>query len=102
MVHGLFIDGELFETHENAAFLEKLCEAFDAPAQVVTLVQPATVAERQMYAIAAYMAKWPNAGVLELGREFGMDVGEMQSAVEMLGRAGLIDVPMSALVAAVA
>ncbi len=90
MVHGLFVDGELFETHENQQFLQALADAFDAPAQVVTLRQPATAVERQMYAIAAYMAKCPNAGVLELSREFGMDVGEMQSAVEMLGRAGLI------------
>lgn len=92
MVHGLFVDGELIDTHENQRFLQAMADAFDAPAQVVTLVQPATAAERQMYAIAAYMARCPNAGVLELGREFGMEVGEMQSAVEMLGRAGLITV----------
>ena len=92
MVHGLFINGELFETHENAAFLEKLCEAFEAPAQAVTLRQPATVVERQMYAIAAYMAKCPEAGVLELCREFSMEVGEMQSTIGMLANAGLINV----------
>ena len=60
MEHGLFVDGELIDTHENQRFLQALADAFDAPAQVVTLRQPATVVERQMYAIAAYMAKCPN------------------------------------------
>ena len=90
MEHGLFVDGELIDTHENQRFLQALADAFDAPAQVVTLRQPATGAERQMYAIVAYMARCPNAGVLELCREFSMEVGEMQSTIDMLGRAGLI------------
>lgn len=101
MVHGLFIEGELFETHESAAFLTALCAAFDAPAQVVLLVQPVGP-ERDFYRIRLYVHEHPNAGVLEISAAFGWEVVAMQSVIEMLARAGQIDVPMSALVAAVA